>query len=123
MLNRSTSEDVIVEVTITNGSAKGIYVSDLLIVDLQDYLFYYFTAGIDYDISPPMKNNNVTITAGMTSSSFSVDIIDNMLQDGDKMFTITIRPLSTCLTLPVIVDSDTTMVTISDNEGIANYIM
>ena len=70
-----------------------------------------------------MRNNNVTITAGMTSSSFNVDIIDNMLQDGDKMFTITIRPLSTCLTLPVIVDSDTTMVTISDNEGIANYIM
>ena len=62
MLNRRTSEDVIVEVTINNGSAKGIYVSDLLIVDLQDYLFYYFTAGIDYDISPPMKNNNVNLS-------------------------------------------------------------
>ena len=58
---------------------------------------------------------NVTITAGMTSSSFDVDIIDNMIQDGDKMFTITIRLISTCL--PVTIDSDTTTVTIIDDEG------
>ena len=57
---------------------------------------------------------NVTITAGMTSS-FDVDIIDNMIQDGDKMFTMTIRLLSTCL--PVTINSDTTVVTIIDNEG------
>ena len=55
---------------------------------------------------------NVTITAGMTSSSFDVDIIDNMIKDGDKMFTITIRLISTCL--PVTIDSDTTTVTITD---------
>ena len=58
---------------------------------------------------------NVTITAGMTSSSFDVDIIDNMIQDGDKMFTITIRLISTCL--PVTIDSDTTTVAIIDDEG------
>ena len=57
----------------------------------------------------------MTITAGMTSSSFDVDIIDNMIQDGDKMFTITIRLMSTCL--PVIINSDTTTVTIIDDEG------
>ena len=58
---------------------------------------------------------NVTITAGMTSSSFDVDIIDNMIQDGDKMFIITIRLISTCLR--VIINSDTTTVTIVDDEG------
>ena len=63
---------------------------------------------------------NVTITAGMASSSFDVDIIDNMIQDGDKMFTITIRLISTCLLLDI--NSDTTTVTISDDEGIV-YVM
>ena len=58
---------------------------------------------------------NVTITAGMTSSSFDVDIIDNMIQDGDKMFTITIRRISTCL--PVTINYNTTTVTINDDEG------
>ena len=57
---------------------------------------------------------NVTITAGMISSSFDVDIIDNMIQDGDKMFTITIRLISTCL--PVTINSDTTTVTIIDDD-------
>ena len=57
----------------------------------------------------------MTITAGMTSSSFDVDIIDNMIQDGDKIFTITIRLISTCL--PVTINSDTTTVTITDDEG------
>ena len=48
----------------------------------------------------------MTITAGNVSSSFDVDIIDNMIQDGDKMFTITItRLISSCLTLPATVDS------------------
>ena len=58
---------------------------------------------------------NVTITAGMTSSSFDVDIIDNIIQDRDKMFTITIRLIPTCL--PVTINSDTTTVTIIDDEG------
>ena len=57
----------------------------------------------------------MTITAGMTSSSFDVDIIDNMIQDGDKMFAITIRLISTCL--PVTINSDTTTVTTIDDEG------
>ena len=57
---------------------------------------------------------NVTITAGMTSSSFDVDINDNMLEDGDIMFTITIRLISTCLS--VTINSDTTTVKIIDEE-------
>ena len=73
---------------------------------------------------------NVTITAGMTSSSFDVDIIDNMIQDGDKTFNISFRLISTCLTIPVIVSRNVVMVTIRDNEGkdfklliLSNYIL
>ena len=58
---------------------------------------------------------NVAITAGMTSSSFDVDIIDNMIQDVNKTFNISIRLISTCLR--VIINSDTTTVTIVDDEG------
>ena len=59
---------------------------------------------------------NVTINSGMTSSSFDVNITDNMMQDGDKMFTITITLISTCL--PITINSYTTSVTIKDDEGI-----
>ena len=58
---------------------------------------------------------NVTITAGMTSSSFDVDIIDNMIQDGDKTFNISFRLISTCL--PVTIGSNTTSIAIIDDEG------
>ena len=60
---------------------------------------------------------NVTITAGMTSSSFDVDIIDNMIQDGGKMFTVTIGQISTCFTIPATINSNIAMVTIKDDEG------
>ena len=60
----------------------------------------------------------MTITAGNVSSSFDVDIIDNMIRDGDKMFTITItRLMSSCLTLPATVNSVTAVANISDDEG------
>ena len=59
----------------------------------------------------------MTITAGMTSSSFDVDIINNTIQDGDKMFTITIRLMSICLS--IIINSDTTTVTVIDDDGTA----
>ena len=58
---------------------------------------------------------NVTITAGMTSSSFDVDIIDNMIQEENKTFYIFIRIIPTCL--PVTINSDITTVTIIDDEG------
>ena len=58
----------------------------------------------------------MTITTEMMSSSFDIDIIDNMIQDGDKVFNITIRLISTCL--PVTINSNTTRMTIIDDEGI-----
>ena len=59
---------------------------------------------------------NVTISSGITSSSFDVNIINNAVQDGNKMLSITIRLISTCL--PITIKSDTTSVTIIDDEGI-----
>ena len=59
---------------------------------------------------------NVTIRSGKKSSSFDVDIINNTVQDGNKMFSITIRLISTCL--PITIKSDTASVTIIDDEGI-----
>ena len=60
---------------------------------------------------------NVTIYSGMTtSSSFDVNITNNTRQDGNKMFFITIRLISTCL--PITIKSNTTSVTIIDDEGI-----
>ena len=59
---------------------------------------------------------NVTISSEMTSSSFELDIINNTIQGGNKVFSITIRLISTCL--PITINSDTTSVTIIDDEGI-----
>ena len=59
---------------------------------------------------------NVTISSVMTSSSFDVDIIDNMVQEKNEMFSISIRLIPTCL--PITIKSDTTSVTIIDDEGI-----
>ena len=63
----------------------------------------------------------MTINNGMTSSSFDVDIIDNMIQDGNKVFSITIRLISTCL--PITIKSDTTSVNIIDDEGMSVLIL
>ena len=58
---------------------------------------------------------NVTITAGSTSSSFSVDIIDDMIQEDNETFNITIRLLPSCLSLLLGTSSST--VTVIDNDG------
>ena len=63
---------------------------------------------------------NVTISSGMTSSSFDVDIINNRIQDGNEMFSTTIRLISTCL--PITIKSDTTSVIIIDDEGMVVFI-
>ena len=81
---------------------------------------YSTTAGIDYDRSGAALVFNVTISSGMTSSSFDVDIINNRIQDRNKMFSITIRLISTCL--PITIKSDTNSVTIIDDEGMVVFI-
>ena len=76
---------------------------------------YSTTAGIDYDRSGAPLVFNVTISNGTTSSSFEVDVIDNTVQDDNKNFSITMRLISTCL--PITIKSDTSSVTVIDDEG------
>ena len=47
----------------------------------------------------------VTITAGSTSSPFSVDIIDDMIQEDNETFNIAIRLLPSCLLLSLGISS------------------
>ena len=61
---------------------------------------------------------NVTMTAGSTSSSFSVNIINDMIQEDNETFNITIRLLPTCLSLTLGTSSST--VAIIDNDGNCN---
>ena len=61
---------------------------------------------------------NVTISAGSTSSSFSIDIINDMIQEDNETFNIAIRLLSSCLSLSLNTSSSTVM--IIDDDGIYN---
>ena len=57
----------------------------------------------------------LTISAGSTSSSFDVDIINDMIQEDNETFNITIRLLPSCLSLSLATSTST--VTIIDNDG------
>ena len=58
---------------------------------------------------------NVTISAGLRSSSFDVDIISDMIQEDNETFNITIKLLPSCLSLSL--DTSSSTVTIIDNDG------
>ena len=73
----------------------------------------HYVAGVDYAMSTALVFN-VTISAGSTSSSFSIDIIDDMIQEDNETFNIAIILLPSCLSLSVGNSSST--VTITDNE-------
>ena len=74
----------------------------------------HYVAGVDYAMSSALVFN-VTISAGSTSSSFSIDIINDMIQEDNETFNITIRLLPSCLSLSLGTSSST--VTIIDDEG------
>ena len=61
---------------------------------------------------------NVTISAGSSSESFDVDIIDDMIQEDNETFNIAIRLLPSCLSLSLGTSSST--LTIIDNDGTNN---
>ena len=58
---------------------------------------------------------NVTISAGSSSQSFDVDIINDMIQEDNETFNIAIRLLPSCLSLSLGTSSST--VTIIDDDG------
>ena len=58
---------------------------------------------------------NITISAGLTLSSFSIDIINDMIQEDNETFSIAIRLLPSCLSLSLGTSSSTVM--IIDDDG------
>ena len=79
----------------------------------------HYVAGVDYAMSTALVFN-VTISAGSTSSSFSIDIINDMIQEDNETFNITTRLLPSCLSLSLGTSSSTVM--IIDDEGIYSNI-
>ena len=77
----------------------------------------HYVAGVDYAMSSALVFN-VTISAGSTSSSFSIDIINDMIQEDNETFNNAIRLLPSCLSLSLGTSSST--VTIIDDDG--NYM-
>ena len=75
----------------------------------------HYVAGVDYAMSTALVYN-FTLSAGSTSSFFSIDIIDDMVQEDNEIFDITIKLLPSCLTLLLSTSSST--VTIIDDDGI-----
>ena len=75
----------------------------------------HYVAGVDYAMSTALVFN-ITISAGSTSSSFSIDIFNDMIQEDNEGFDIVIRLLPSCLSLSLGISSSTVM--IIDDEGI-----
>ena len=72
-----------------------------------------FSAGMDYNVTASVFN--VTITAGAISSSFNINIIDDVTHEDIETFNIAIRILPSCLSLSLGISSST--INIVDNDG------
>ena len=75
------------------------------------YGTYLYTAGEDYT----SLTSQVSIPAGSKSSSFSINITDDLIQEDNETFNIKIKLLSNCLSVLVGISSSTVM--IIDNDG------
>ena len=72
----------------------------------------HYVAGVDYAMSSVLIFN-VTISAGSTSSSFSIDIINDMIQEDNETFNIAIKLLPSSLSLSC--DTSSTVMIIDDD--------
>ena len=104
-LSSRASEDVIVEVTISDGSANS---SNIIYAMTKCCIHYTMSGALVFD---------VTISAGSASSSFRMDIINDTIQEDNETFNIAIRLLPSCLSLSLGTSSSTIM--IIDDDG--NY--
>ena len=68
---------------------------------------------MDYNVTASVFN--VTISAGVISSSFNINIIDDVIREDNETFNITIRLLPSCLSLSLNISSST--VNIIDDDG------
>ena len=74
-------------------------------------MYISLTAGEDYNVT----QQSLVIPAGSTSSSYSIDIINDMIHEDDETFEITLTISPTCLSISV--DNSSAAVTIFDNDG------
>ena len=72
-----------------------------------------YTAGMDYNVTASIFS--VTISAGTTSSSIDIDIIDDLTHEDVESFNIEITLLPSCLLLTLGISRST--VTIIDDDG------
>ena len=79
-----------------------------------------FTAGMDYNVTASVFN--VTISAGAISSSFNIDIIDDVIHEDNETINITIRLLPSCLSLYLNVSSSTVMIIDDDGKYICDRL-
>ena len=68
---------------------------------------------MDYTVTASVFN--VTISAGTTSSSFNIGIIDDVIHEDNETFNVAIRLLPSCLSISLGTSRST--VTIIDNDG------
>ena len=109
MMDKVASENVTVQVAFGNGSAKGnIWCNSHNDNDL------WYTAREDYANSTSQVFN-VTISAGSTSSLFSIDIVNDMIQESNETFNITIKLFTSCLSISL--GNSSARVTIIDDDG------
>ena len=72
-----------------------------------------YTAGMDYNVTASVFN--VTISAGTTSSSIDIDIIDDLTYKDLESFKIDITLLPSCLSLSLGISTSTVTVIDDDN--------
>lgn len=71
------------------------------------------TAGMDYNVTASVFN--VTISAGATSTSFDIDIIDDVIYEDNETFNVTIRLLPSSKSVSPCVSSS--IIRITDNDS------
>jgi len=74
-------------------------------------MYISLTAGEDYNVT----QQSLVIPAWSTSSSYSIDIINDAIHEDDETFNITITLSPSCLSMSV--DRNVTIVTILDDES------
>ena len=77
-------------------------------------MILWYTAREDYANSTSQVFN-VTIPAGSTSALFSIDIVNDTIQESNETFDITIKLFSSCLSISL--GNSSARVTIIDDDG------
>ena len=71
------------------------------------------TAGMDYNVTASLFN--VTISAGAISTSFDIDITDDVIHEDNETFNVAIRLLPSSLSVSLCVSSS--IIRITDNDS------